>query len=105
MKRAILAGQRRSGEKMAREGSDPLLWELGQLREIVQRSVAYAESTGDFTATASLVRAGNGLLVRLDLKQGQVRSSDHRLTLRPASSDRVDHVRFDAIHHVCGKPL
>src|SRR5262249_10555185 len=64
MKRAILAGQRRSAEEQPKppEGTDPLLWELGQLREPVQRSVAYAESAGDLRATASLVRAGNGLL-------------------------------------------
>jgi hypothetical protein len=44
------------------EGEDPLLWELGQFRRIVQGAVAQSAKSRNHVATASLVRAGNGLL-------------------------------------------
>ncbi len=44
------------------EGADALLWELGQLRKVAQRTLARAEKTRNLRATASLLRAANGLL-------------------------------------------
>jgi hypothetical protein len=44
------------------EGADPLLWELGQLRRVVQGAVVQSAKSRNHVATASLVRAGNGLL-------------------------------------------
>src|SRR5262249_60213172 len=51
-----------SNAKPAPEGTDPLLWELGQLRKVAQGSLSYAVKTRNLPATASLLRAANGLL-------------------------------------------
>ncbi len=47
---------------MPPEGTDPLLWELGQLRKVAQGALARAARTHNLSATASLLRAANGLL-------------------------------------------
>jgi len=44
------------------DGADPLLWELGQLRKVAQGALAHAVRTRNLPATASLLRAANGLL-------------------------------------------
>ena len=44
------------------EGADPLLWELSQLRQVAQGALATAAKTRNLSATASLLRAANGLL-------------------------------------------
>jgi hypothetical protein len=44
------------------EDEDPLLWELGQFRRVVQSAVVQSAKSRNHVATASLVRAGNGLL-------------------------------------------
>jgi hypothetical protein len=44
------------------EGANPLLWELGRLREMAHAALATAQRTRNLVATASLLRSANGLL-------------------------------------------
>jgi hypothetical protein len=53
---------RNIGTDAPREGADQLLWELGQLRKVAQGALAHAARTRNLPATASLLRAANGLL-------------------------------------------
>ncbi len=53
---------RRADAEAPPEGTDPLLWELGQLRKVAQDALAHAAKTRNLMATASLLRAANGLL-------------------------------------------
>ena len=53
----------RSGDaEIPPDGADPLLWELGQLRKVAQGALGHAARTRNLPATASLLRAANGLL-------------------------------------------
>jgi hypothetical protein len=62
MKKAVSEIWRRADAEMPPEGADPLLWELGQLRKVAQDALAQAARTHNLSATASLLRAANGLL-------------------------------------------
>ena len=56
------------------EGSDPLVWELSQLRKTAQGALAYAAKTRNLSATASLLRAAHGLLdllARIEKAKGE----------------------------------
>ena len=53
---------RNTGTDASPEGADPLLWELAQLRKVAQGALATAARTQNLPATASLLRAANGLL-------------------------------------------
>ncbi len=55
-------GDSRRSDAAPPEGADPLLWELAQLRKVAQGALAHAARTKNLAATASLLRAANGLL-------------------------------------------
>jgi hypothetical protein len=61
-KKALSESWRRSDAETPPEGTDPLLWELGQLRKTAQGALAYSTQTRNLVATASLLRSANGLL-------------------------------------------
>ena len=62
MRKSLSETWRRVDAETQPEGTDPLLWEIGQLRKVAQDALAHAARTRNLSATASLLRAANGLL-------------------------------------------
>ncbi len=62
LRKAMSEIWRRADAETPPEGPDLLLWELGQLRKVAQGALAHAARTRNLVATASLLRAANGLL-------------------------------------------
>ena len=74
MRKALSETWRRVDAESQPEGTDPLLWELGQLRKVAQDALAHAARTRNLSATASLLRAANGLLdllARIEKAKGE----------------------------------
>ena len=62
MRMALSESWRRADAETPPEGTDPLFWELGQLRKVAQDALAHAAKTHNLSNTASLLRVANGLL-------------------------------------------
>jgi hypothetical protein len=78
---------RRADAETPPEGADPVLWELGQLRKVAQDALAHAARTRNLGATASLLRAANGLL---DLLARIEKAKEEEIKAQPAMAALQD---------------
>jgi hypothetical protein len=96
------------GNTVPPENADPLLRELGQLRKIAQAALAHAARTRNPLATASLLRAANGLLDLLArIEKAKGRNSRRNRLRRPHSRGRQNVmgliVGLTTLQNECGR--
>ena len=75
------------------EAADPLLWELSQLRKTAQWALAHAAKTHNLSATASLLRAANGLLkllARIEKAKGEELKAQQATEALPSAQVREE---------------
>ena len=90
-----------SGTDGSPEGADPLLWELGQLRKVAQGALAHAAKVRNLSATASLLRASNGLLdllAKIEQKKAEELKAKEAVASLPPAEVRESLKRKIAAH-------
>ena len=91
MRTALSESWRCADAETPPEGTDPLFWELGQLRKLAQDALARAARTGNLQATASLLRSANGLLdllARIEKAKAEELKAQHATAALQQSSIR-----------------
>jgi len=90
---ALSESWRRADAETPPEGTDPLFWELGQLRKVAQDALAHAAKTHNLSATASLLRVANGLLkllARIEKAKAEERKAQQATEALPSAQVREE---------------